>query len=424
MNELTAQSALRPFLVLTALRWLPLGLLMPVFVLLPLERGLSVSEIGLALSFQGFVVLAIEVPTGGLADSIGRRRVLLASAAASFVSIGVFALADNFAVLACAAALLGVYRALDSGPLEAWYIDECHARDPQARIDIGIGWQNTVMGVSMGLGGLASAALVTWKPVPAIEPLLVPVLMSLVVQVVGAAAIWALMDEHRPASSGATGIDRLWSDARKTPHTIASGVRLIRASPVLMALVSVEIFWGFGSATFENLFPVRLAEVTVTPESAAAITGIAVAVGWLASSVGAVSTARLAQRWGTVEVALLLRVLQGATVAGMGLFAGVAGVLAAYVACYLVHGTSNAAHMTLLHRHATGEVRTTVMSVNSMMAQGAGAIGLIILSSVAEHASVSAAMYVGGLVLAAAAPLYLFARQTEPTSRQAVRIRK
>ncbi len=78
---------------------------------------------------------------------------LLASSVAAVVSFTVFALAQNVVVLACAAALLGVYRALDSGPLEAWYVDESQARDPQAQIDVGIGWQNTVMGLSMGLGG-------------------------------------------------------------------------------------------------------------------------------------------------------------------------------------------------------------------------------------------------------------------------------
>ena len=142
------------------------------------------------------------------------------------------------------------------------------------------------------------------------------------------------------------------------------------------------------------------------------MTGTAIAVGWLASSVGAAVTPRVARRWGTVEVALLLRVLQGATVIAMGLLAGVAGVLAAYVACYVVHGASNAAHLTLLHRHTASEVRATVVSINSMMAQGAGALGSIVLSAVAEHVSVSVAMVAGGLVLAVAA-LSLFVRGAE-----------
>ncbi|MFR9673232.1 MFS transporter [Streptomyces sp. TR02-1] len=413
VEQLGVRSILRRFLVLTGLRWLPLGLLAPVLVLLPLDRGLRLSDVGFALAFQGFVVLALEVPTGGLADSIGRRRMLLAASVASVVSLTVFALAQNVVALACAAALLGVYRALDSGPLESWYVDESQARDPQAQIDVGIGRQNTVMGLSIGLGALAGAAVVTWRPVPAIEPMLFPVLLALGVQVVGAVGVWVLMEERHLPDSAVTGASGIRDGVREVPRTISASARLLRASPVLLALSGVELLWGLGAPTFENLFSVRLSEVTVTPEAAAAMTGTAVAVGWLASSAGAAATPRMARRWGAVEISVLLRVLQGAAVVAMGLFAGVVGVLAAYVACYVVHGASGAAHMTLLHRHTAGGVRSTMVSINSMMAQGAGAVGAIGLSVLAERVSVSAAMIVGGVVLAAGAPLYLFARAAE-----------
>lgn len=73
MTALDARSARRRYLTLIALRWLPTGLLIPIFVLLPLSRGLSLTEIGLVFSAQGFVVLALELPTGGLSNSLGRR---------------------------------------------------------------------------------------------------------------------------------------------------------------------------------------------------------------------------------------------------------------------------------------------------------------------------------------------------------------
>jgi hypothetical protein len=102
-----------------------------------------------------------------------------------------------------------------------------------------------------------------------------------------------------------------------------------------------------------------------------------------------------------------MRIMQGIAVAGMGLFAGVAGILVAYLACYAVHGSSNAAHSTLLHRQVVGGVRATVVSLNSMVSQPAGAVGIIVLTAIAESASVATAMYVGAVVLALAAPLYL-----------------
>ena len=50
MTTLDARSARRRYLILIALRWLPIGLLIPITVLLALSRGLSLTEIGLVFA--------------------------------------------------------------------------------------------------------------------------------------------------------------------------------------------------------------------------------------------------------------------------------------------------------------------------------------------------------------------------------------
>lgn len=399
---MTPRSVLARFLVLTAFRWLPVGLMIPVWVLLPLDRGLSIAEVGLALSLQGFVVLALELPTGGLADAIGRRPVLLAASVLQLVSIGVFAVAHTFWPLVAFAVLQGVHRALDSGPLDAWYVDAAQAADPDARIDKGMSAYGTVLGISVAAGAIGSGGLVALGPVGGVDALLLPVLLALVIAASSVVAVAVLMTEDRPRRAGS-----LRESFAATPRTVAEGFGLLRRSPVLLALVSVELFWGFGMGTFESLFPVRLAEVAGGSEAAAALTGPAASVAWLASAGGAVVAGLLTARLGSAPIALVTRIGQGVAVVLMGLLAGPAGLLAAYLACYAVHGASNAAHMTLLHRQATGEVRATVVSLNSMVSQPAGAIGMIVLTALAGRVSVSVAMYVGGVVLALAAPLYL-----------------
>jgi DHA1 family tetracycline resistance protein-like MFS transporter len=92
---MTAVSVHRRFLVLVALRWLPVGLLIPVFVLLPLSRGLTLTQIGLVFAVQGLVVMVLELPTGGLADAIGRRPVLLVAGVVSLSSLALFYVAGT-----------------------------------------------------------------------------------------------------------------------------------------------------------------------------------------------------------------------------------------------------------------------------------------------------------------------------------------
>jgi predicted MFS family arabinose efflux permease len=182
---------------------------------------------------------------------------------------------------------------------------------------------------------------------------------------------------------------------------------LLRRSRVLLALVAVELFWGFGMMTFEGLLPVRLAEVVGDPDRAAALLGPANTVAWLASAGGAALTPLLIRWLGAAPGAALLRIVQGVTVVGMALFAGPVGVLIAFFACYAVHGASNPLHMGLLHRQVDGPYRNSVISVNSMVAMPAGALGGVVLGFVGDRAGVGTAMLVGAVVLAVAAPLYL-----------------
>lgn len=421
MSPLTARGAQWRFLTMTALRWAPVGLFVPVLVLLPLERGLTLSQVGLTVAVQGLVVLALELPTGGMADAWGRRPVLLLAGLVGIASTALFLTAHTVAAFAAAYFLQGIYRALDSGPLEAWYVDAVHAAPDGAgsglhqerEVERGLSRAGAVLGVAIALGALAGGGLVALGDVGSVEALAVPVLASLVVQVLGLVAVLTLMPEVREA----TGPRAALAAVRQAPRTVAGGLRLLRTSPVLLAIVAVELTWGFGSATYETLLPVRLTEILDDAERAAVLVGPAGSAAWLASAVGAALVPWAMRRIGTAPTAALLRVLHGGFVVLMGLLGGVAGVIVGYLVAYAVHGASNPAHMSLLHRQVGGEVRATAISINSMLAQAAGSLGVLTLSAVADQESARVAMFLGGAVLALAAPLYLPAWRQERARR-------
>jgi predicted MFS family arabinose efflux permease len=417
MTALDARSARRRYLTLIALRWLPTGLMIPVFVLLPLSRGLSLTEIGLVFSAQGFVVLALELPTGGLSDSLGRRPVLIVASLVSVVSLAMFSVADSAGMFALVMVLQGVYRALDSGPLEAWYVDATLAADPHARIESGLGAGSTVLSIAIGSGALLSGALIAIDPFPAIDALALPVLVATGLALLSFGAIVMLMSEA-PKARGARAIA---GSVGAVPGVIRDGLGLLRSSRVLLGLVLVELFWGFSMVTFESLFPIRLSEVLADTDSAAALMGPVSSGAWFASAAGAAIIATVSRRVGVARSAAVLRILQGASVVAMGLVAGPVGLVSAYLACYVAHGASNPMHTTLLHRQVDGPHRTTILSMNSMVSQPAGAIGAIVLAALADGTSVATAMVVGGLICAAAAPLYLPAFRAERRRAAAAR---
>lgn len=414
MRPLSASDVRRRFLILRGLRWLPTGLIGPVLILVMTDRGFSLTTIGVAAAAQGVVVLCLELPTGGLADAIGRRPVLLGATLVEAAAVTVFALwAHTLPMLVAVWALQGVYRALESGPLDAWYVDAALEVDPDADIESGLGAGGAVLGGAIAAGFLLSSAMVALAPLPGVDPLVGPLLVSVALRGVEIVAIARLMTEvRRPA-----GWSALARTARAVPGVISEALGVVRRSRAIMALVAVELFWGFGMVTWETLLPPHLQDVTGSADRAAALLGPAGAAAWGASAVAAALVPTVARRFGSAPTAAAMRVGQGLTVAGMALAAGPVGVIAGYLATYAIHGAANPVHQAMLHREVDAAHRTTVLSVNSMAGMPAAALGGIALGALADAASLPLAMLVGAAVLTLAAPLYIVARSHSRTPR-------
>ena len=70
---MTTGGLTRRFILLRALRWLPLGLVLPFLVITPQARGLSIGAIGVVFAVHSAVAIVLEVPSGALADLVERR---------------------------------------------------------------------------------------------------------------------------------------------------------------------------------------------------------------------------------------------------------------------------------------------------------------------------------------------------------------
>jgi MFS family permease len=222
VRTLDAAQARRRYLLLLALRWLPTGLLMPVLTVIGLDRGLTLAQVGLTAAVQGLVVAVLELPTGGLADTWGRRPVLLLAGLVGTASLAVFAVADSVALFVLAWGLQGVFRALDSGPLEAWFVDTALAADPDLDLGRALGRGGTVLGVAIAAGALASGLLVALAGDPTAA-----VLAALAVHVLGVAGLALLPEPRRPRGSALRAVAAV-------PGAVRDGLRLVAGSRALL----------------------------------------------------------------------------------------------------------------------------------------------------------------------------------------------
>jgi predicted MFS family arabinose efflux permease len=418
-GALSAVAASRRLVLLTATRWFPVGIVFGLTVLLPLERGLSLAQVGMLFATQGFVVLALELPTGGLADAIGRRPLLVASGVLAVASTALFLVADMFWMFAIAMVLQGIFRAIDSGPLEAWYVDAAQAADPAAPIHRALSRAGIALGVAIATGALIGGGLVTWHPLTAWSALGFPFAIATVLYAVHTVLLGALMREPRtrtgtrprPAST-------IPGALRDVPRAIAQGVRLLGSSRVLRTLVLVEVFWSIAMIAFEILTPVRLADLLGSENAAGALFGPASAAAWVLFAAGSALAGISSRRIGVAWTAVVSRVLNGLFVISMGIAAGSVGLIAGYGLAYLTHGAAGPMHNTLLHRQANAKNRATILSINSMIAGGTYSLGLLVLMPLAEVTTPAIAMVAAGGFSIIGALLYLPALRQERQQTQ------
>ncbi|WP_231123464.1 MFS transporter [Nocardioides sambongensis] len=178
---------------------------MPILVLYLLDRGLTVPQALTVSAISGIAVMVLELPTSGFADGFGRRPVYVAAAVVNVAAAVGYLVAQDFWMFAVASCLMGTFRALDSGPLEAWYVDTTHLTDPAADVDGVLAQQGAVLGGGIAAGSLISGALVWWHPVGAMSALTLPVVLYVVLNVAHLVAVLALMHEPpRPAPTPRT----------------------------------------------------------------------------------------------------------------------------------------------------------------------------------------------------------------------------
>ena len=403
---MTAHALRRRYAILSAVVFTSTGLRLPVTVVLMRERGLSFGGIGIVTATMAAVVLVLELPTGGLADALGRRPVLLAAGALDLAALAIFVIARSPVAFMVAWGVEGASRALESGPLDSWYVDAAVAQDVQADIERGLSWSNVALSLAVALSGLAVAGLVSLPSIGGLDPLVLPVLAAIVARLAAIVAVAVVVREpRRHHGRGAT-----LAGVLAAPRVVRNTLGIVRRSPAQRSLASVELLWGAGLVGVELLAGPRLSDLMGGERQGVAAYGLAIAAGWTLSAVGAAAAGRLTARLGSpARAGAVLRIAQGGAALAMAAVAGPAGLLVGYLAFYLVHGPSNVVHYGLVHRLTDSEHRTAMVSVNSLTSRVGGLVGSLALGAIAQSAGIPASWVGSAILLAVAAPLYRIA---------------
>ncbi|MFJ8750162.1 MFS transporter [Streptomyces sp. NPDC102441] len=382
--------ARRRFVTVSFLFWLPAGLTSAPMVLLFTERGMALAAVASVFAAHALTAAALELPTGGLSDVIGRRTVLACAGVLNACALTLIALGAAPWVLALGMALMGAGRALSSGPAEAWYVDTVHAHaGPGAEIRTGLARGGAASSGAMALGVLLGGAL-PWllglgsDPGAGLRtltsdlvlPLSVPVLLGVAVEIVFVLyVLTALTEPPRPPAT-------LRGVLRGVPGAIAAGLRLGARDTLVRRILMTAGAAGTALSALELLTPGRAAGLTGTAESGAVLFAGLAATGYACSALGSQLAPLVARLAGNSERAVLASL--GASTAGLlalGATVSSAGAPALTVAAagyglvYLGLGAAGPSENDLLHHRVDATGRSTALSVQSLSLQLVGAAG-------------------------------------------------
>ena len=399
---MSSERLTRNFILLRALRWLPVGLVLPFLVLTPVDRGLGLGAVGAVLAVHSAVLIVLEVPSGALADTFGRRRVLLVGAALTAASLGTFAVAQSVPAFMASLAALGTGRALISGALEAWYVDSLRALDPAAPLTRGLSRGTAAEATALGLGALAGGAIVSLAhPSEVADGALagygLAALVGAGAALVYLAAVAALV--HEPPRE---------AHLQDAGHTAASRMRAvfatarseIAASVTVRVIFTTAVAFGVVLSAVELLWQPHLAEQLGGDAHHGFEFGALAAGSMLAVAIGAWSSPRLRGGLGLRLGYLTALGLVAVFTALLGVPDGSVAFVALYLATYLSYGLVEPMHVELLNEAVGSEARATLISGESLAAQGGSLVANLSVGALAAAEGTATAWAVAGALLA------------------------
>jgi len=381
------------------LQWGILGIIIPVANLLRMTKGLSLAELGFSAAITAGIVVALELPTGVLADRLGRKLTYLASLAFQAASCVVLLFSGGFIAVSLGFGLYGISRALSSGSLEALLIDryiESHGDGTLHRL---MSATNAADTAGLALGSVAGGFIPgLWVAVaPTSNRYHGNLLVMLFLLLVLAVLVLVSISEERSATQTGSGLGAFMKDA----------VAFIRKSPALLAFLAVGTAWGFAFSGIETYWQPRLAAI-VGAAGSDSLNGFLSAGYFLAALVGSLAALPLLERTRIRPgIALLaLRLLTAAFVVALALQMGAMGFATLYVAMFFWNGMASPLETTLLNRVLPSDKRASMLSMVSMAMQLGGLVGSVVFGLVVGAAGIPVAWFAAAAVLGASAFLF------------------
>ncbi|RMA41139.1 MFS transporter [Rhodophyticola porphyridii] len=395
-----ARRHIRVFQIHQFLDRFAMGLTVSVVALALTDRGMDLFQISLLFGVYSLTTMAMELPFGGLADSIGRKPVFLTAVVASLISLALFLSTSDFYVLALSFAFIGFGRALRSGTLDAWFVETFKTAAPNVDVQPALAkaqWANAV-GLAIGavLGGLLPDSLGSVAERLGFSIYDVSYAASFGVMLgVFVFTMLAIVEKPRP-----TNVTALTHSFANVPTVIKDASLLALKHPALSILLAALAFFLMATNPVEVIWPTH-AKPMLDEGYANTVIGVVTATYFFSIALGASLSphiSRIFKRRHAMTLTAAFACLAGAQIA-LALQGGIIGFVTVFALYSVFLGVCETPASSILHSCVEDRQRSTMLSLRSLIQQLGGALGLILAGAVAEIYSTPIAWIVGAIFL-------------------------
>tara|TARA_R110002020_G_scaffold177323_2_gene370080 strand:+ start:3379 stop:4728 length:1350 start_codon:yes stop_codon:yes gene_type:complete len=409
----SARRHIRVFQIHQFLDRFAMGLTVAVVALALTDRGMDLFQISLLFGVYSLTTMAMELPFGGLADSIGRKPVFLTAVVASLISLALFLSTSDFHVLALSFAFIGFGRALRSGTLDAWFVETFRAAAPDVDVQPALAkaqWA-TAVGLATGavLGGLLPDMLGPIAERLGFSIYDVSYATSFGVML-GVFVFTSLAIVESPRPMNATALKHGFANV---PTVIRDASLLALKHPALSMLLAALAFFLMATNPVEVIWPTH-AKPMLDERYANTAIGVVTATYFFSIAFGASLSphiSRIFKRRHAVTLAATFACLAGVQIA-LALQGSILGFVTVFILYSVILGVSETPASSILHRCVEDRQRSTMLSLRSLIQQLGAAVGLVMTGAVANVYSTPVAWIAGtGFLLIAVALTLVLARR-------------
>lgn len=404
----SAQRHIRVFQIHQFLDRFAMGLTVAVVALALTDRGMDLFQISLLFGVYSLTTMTMELPFGGLADSIGRKPVFLSAVIASLISLALFLSTSNFYVLALSFAFIGFGRALRSGTLDAWFVETFKTTAPNVDVQPALAKAQSAnaVGLAIGaiLGGLLPDLLGPFTQDLGFSPYDTSYAASFAVMLgVFVFTKQAIIEPPRPKSQGA-----LKQGFANVPLVVKDAGLLALRHPALSLLLAALAFFLMATNPVEVLWP-TFAKPMLQDTYANTAIGALTATYFFAIAFGASLSPHVSKLFKRHHAKTLAATF--ACLAAIQIALAHQGHILAFAAVFILYsvclGICETPASSILHRCVADHQRSTLLSLKSLIQQLGAALGLLLVGSVAEVYGLSFAWSLGAVFLVLATLLCL-----------------